>query len=144
MKNRQILGPCQRTKKTVEHECDDDTNCNWCSWYGPKKLGRKIWGSGNQRKNQDHPNYRIIKIGQNTGKSPDNLRRLAVTQTPLKDYLLMLVWKNIIQKYKIQINNFKKIMIIIIFPILISFQVFQSKTNNFPHSYIVSSIPIQN
>ena len=20
-------------KKTVEHESDEDTNCNWCSWY---------------------------------------------------------------------------------------------------------------
>ena len=32
----------------------------------------------------DHPNYNIIKIGQNTEKSPENLRRLAVTQTPVR------------------------------------------------------------
>ncbi len=31
----------------------------------------------------NHPNYSIIKIGQNTEKSPGDLRRLAVTQTPI-------------------------------------------------------------
>ncbi len=29
-------------------------------------------------------NYNIVKIDQNTEKSPGNLRRLAVTQTPVK------------------------------------------------------------
>ena len=26
LKDRQVLGPCQRTKKAVEHESDGDTN----------------------------------------------------------------------------------------------------------------------
>ena len=48
-KDRQILGPCQRTKKIVEHDYDDDdddgdTNCNWCTWNGLKKLKRKTRG----------------------------------------------------------------------------------------------------
>ena len=34
---------------------------------------------------EDKLNFCIIKIGQNTEKSPGNLRRLAVTQTPVKD-----------------------------------------------------------
>ena len=32
--------------------------------------------------NRDHPNGSIIENGQNTEKSPGDLRRLAVTQTP--------------------------------------------------------------
>ena len=32
----------------------------------------------------DHPNNSIIENGQNTKKSPGDLRRLAVTQTPVK------------------------------------------------------------
>ena len=36
-----------------------------------------------------HPNY-IIENGQNTEKSPGDLRRLAVTQSPLKDHQLTL------------------------------------------------------
>ena len=37
------------------------------------------------------PNYSIIENGQNTEKSPRDLRRLAVTQTPVKDHQLMLM-----------------------------------------------------
>ena len=37
-------------------------------------------------KSEIHRNYCIIEIGQNTEKSPGDLRRLAVTQTPVKDH----------------------------------------------------------
>ena len=40
-------------------------------------------------------NYTIAEIGQNTEKSPEGLRRLVVTQTPLKDYQLSLIWKTL-------------------------------------------------
>ena len=39
----------------------------------------------------DHPNYIIIDNGQNTVKSPGDLRRLAITQTPVKDHQLKLM-----------------------------------------------------
>ena len=39
----------------------------------------------------DHPNYRIIGNSQNTEKSPGDLRRLAVTQTPVKNHQLKLM-----------------------------------------------------
>ena len=35
----------------------------------------------------------IKTIGQNTEKSPGDLRRVAVTQTPVKDHQLKLMWK---------------------------------------------------
>ena len=38
-----------------------------------------------------HPNCCIIEIGQNTEKSPGDLRRLAVTQTQVKDHQLTLL-----------------------------------------------------
>ena len=34
----------------------------------------------------DHPNGSIIEIGQNTEKSPGDVRRLDVTQTPGKNH----------------------------------------------------------
>ena len=37
--------------------------------------------------------YCIIKIGQNTEKSPGDLKRLAVTQTPVRNHWLTLVQK---------------------------------------------------
>ena len=44
----------------------------------------------NRRTSRDHPNYSIINIGQITEKRDGNLRRLAVTQTPMKDDQLTL------------------------------------------------------
>ena len=48
-------------------------------------------GLGSWRTSGDHPNNNIIEDGQNTEKSPGDLRRLAVTQTPVKDYQLTLM-----------------------------------------------------
>ena len=44
---------------------------------------------------EDYPNDSIIKNGQNTGESPGNLRRFAVTQTPGKNHQLALIWKTL-------------------------------------------------
>ena len=38
-----------------------------------------------------HPNNSIIENGQNTEKSPGDLKRLAVTQSPVKDHQLTLM-----------------------------------------------------
>ena len=48
---------------------------------------------GNKRTVGVNPNYYIIEKGQNTEKSPWDLRRLAVTQTLVKYYQLTLMWK---------------------------------------------------
>ena len=40
---------------------------------------------------KDNLDYSIIKIGQNTEKSPGDLRRLAVMQTLVRKHQLMLV-----------------------------------------------------
>ena len=48
-------------------------------------------GFGSWRTSGDHPNYSIIENGQNTEKSPIDLRRLAVIQTPVKDHQLTLM-----------------------------------------------------
>ena len=47
------------------------------------------------RMSGDHSKFNIVEIGQNTEKSPGDLRRLAVTQTPMKNYRLMLVRKTL-------------------------------------------------
>ena len=57
----------------------------------PKDMEKNPEGIGNRRKNQNHPNCSIVEIGYNTEKSPGNLRRFAVTQTPVKDPQLTLV-----------------------------------------------------
>ena len=56
-------------------------------------LGTGTGGLENKGKSGYHLNYSIAEIGQNTEKSPGDPRRLAVTQTPVKDHQQTLVWK---------------------------------------------------
>ena len=43
------------------------------------------------RPSGDHPNDSIVENGLNIEKNPGDLRRLSVTQTPVKDHQLMLM-----------------------------------------------------
>ena len=72
--------PADYRVKTVEHENDDYRRG---LIQELEDIEFKVSG--------DHPNYCIIKIGQNTEKSPGDLRRRAVTQTPVKGHQLTLV-----------------------------------------------------
>ena len=87
----------------MEHDGDGDTNCYWSVLNGPQRLGKKIGVSGNQWKIRDHTDHSIVKIGQNTAKSPGNLRRLAVTQNPVKDHKLKF-WFGLVSlpKFKLE------------------------------------------
>ena len=40
-KDRQILGPCQRTEKTVEHEGEGRADCDWDLWNNPQRVGKE-------------------------------------------------------------------------------------------------------
>ena len=62
VQDRQILGPCLRAEKPVEHESDGDTNFSLCPWNKSLRLEKKTRGIGDQRKNQDHPDYSTVKI----------------------------------------------------------------------------------
>ena len=73
-------------KKTSEHEIGGDINCNWWERYSHQGIGKGAEILGNKRISGNHPDYSIIKIGQNTEKSPGNLRRLAVTKTSVENH----------------------------------------------------------
>ena len=75
--------------------CDVYTNCNWCFWYSHQRIYKGTGWLGNMKTSGDHPKYWIIEIGQNTEKGPGDLRRLAVTQTPVKDHQITLMWKTL-------------------------------------------------
>ena len=63
----------------MELESDGYTNCNRCSYYNHQRTGTRTGGLGNKRISGDHPNYSIIEIGQDTEKSPVDVRRLEET-----------------------------------------------------------------
>ena len=54
-------------------------------------IGTKTGGLGNKRASGNNPNYCIIEVGQNTEKSPEGLRRLAVTEILVKDHQVTLM-----------------------------------------------------
>ena len=64
-----------------------------CFWHSNQRIIKRPRGLGSWRTSRDHPNDSIIENGQNTKKSPGDLRRLAVTQTPMKNHRLTLMWK---------------------------------------------------
>ena len=77
----------------MEHDGDGVTNCCWGTWDNPQRIGKRTGGLVNKKTSVNHPDYCIINIGQNTEKSPGDRRRLAVTQTPVRNYQLMVAWK---------------------------------------------------
>ena len=77
----------------MEDESDSDTNCIWYVRYSHQRTGTGTWGLWNRRTRGDHPNNSISEIGNNTEKSPGDLRRLAVTRATVKNHRLTLLWK---------------------------------------------------
>ena len=90
-KKRQILESCSRAEKAVGHEGNSYTNCYCCYWKAHSGLGKVIGWIENQTKNQEHPYQRTVTLEYL--KSSGDLRRLAVTQTSVKNHQLKLVWK---------------------------------------------------
>ena len=70
---------------------DSDISSDWCTRNNPQRLGKGILRLGNKWTSGNHPVYCIVKIGQNTEKTPQDLKRLAFTQNPVKKPHIFLV-----------------------------------------------------
>ena len=90
-KRDKYLDLARELKKTMKHDGGDEANCDWCTRVSCQKIGKGFGRLGIKTTSRDHTYYNIIKIGQNTKKRPGVLRRLAVTQTAVRNYRLMLV-----------------------------------------------------
>ena len=78
-----------RELRKLEHEGGGNTSYNKLTWNSPQRQEKGTGRVVNKRRNRDYPEYSIIEISQNTKKGPEDLGRIAVTQTPLKNHLLM-------------------------------------------------------
>ena len=65
--------------------------CSWCARYSHQRIDKGTGGLGTKRTSGDHPKDSIIKIGQNTKKSPGDLRTFAAAQTPVRNHHQTLV-----------------------------------------------------
>ena len=93
IKEKSVLRLCQRTKKKKQQNFGNMKVTVISIEVGslgtiPKDLVRGL--EDLEIKGRGHPDYCIIKIGQNTEKSPGDLREFAITQTPVKDHQLAL------------------------------------------------------
>ena len=89
---------CLRTKKANEFEGDGNTSCNWCTWNNLQGLLEgleylKIRG----QMETIHPTA-IMRIGQNTEKDLEDLKRLDVVHIPMKYHQVTLVRKHLKSK----------------------------------------------
>ena len=92
------LNLARELKKTMEHEDDSDTNCNWCTWNNPQRIDKWIGRLRNKKTSTDHPDYCIIKISKDTEKSHGDLKRLAVAQIPVENHQLTKMEKTLKSK----------------------------------------------
>ena len=118
-------------KKCTVPESDGETNCGWSICNNPQRIGKGTLIFEDKRTRRDHPDYSIFKIGQNTKKSPWNLRRLAVTRTPLRNYQLTLVWKTLKEVKDCHLNSSGKTSA--------NAGLKNSQMNNIHHLYIIDS-----
>ena len=75
----------------MEHESNDCANCDWYFRQNNKRIVKRPGGLVSWRTGRDYPNDSIAKNGQNPETSPGDLRRHAVTQTPVKNHQLTLI-----------------------------------------------------
>ena len=92
-KKDKYLNLAREFLRNLERESDTSTNCNWSSWYSHERIDTRTRELGNNMTSGNHPDYCIIKIRQNSEKSPGHMKRLAVTQTPVKKHKLQLIYK---------------------------------------------------
>ena len=77
----------------MENRGDSYTNRDWCFRYRNQRIIKGTGVFGSWKTSGYHLNYSIIENRQNTEMTPEDLRRLAVTQTPIKNHQLKLMWK---------------------------------------------------
>ena len=75
----------------MEHESNDCANCVLCVRHNNLRIIKRPEGLGSWRTGRDYPNDSIARSGQNPEMSPGDLRKLAVTQTPVKNRQLTLM-----------------------------------------------------
>ena len=70
----------------MEHESVNCTNCDWCFWHSDWRIIKELGGFGSWL--ETIKTTALLKTTRISEKSPGDLRRLAVSQTPVKNHQL--------------------------------------------------------
>ena len=74
---------------------DNYTSRGSCFWYILQMIIKGTGGLGHKKMRGDHANNYITEKGQNTEQRSVDLRRIAVSETPVKDRQLNLMRKTL-------------------------------------------------
>ena len=76
-----------RELKKLQNMSDSDTNCSWCTWNGPQRLGKGTERNENQMEDWDHPDYRIVENSWRPEKTccPSNSSEISPPDTRVKN-----------------------------------------------------------
>ena len=85
----------------MEYEGDRDINCKWCARKNSKRFVKVTERLRNQRRGEDHPNYRN-EIVLNNVKSLEDLREVALLKNPAKDHQPTFVSKKLSDNASVQ------------------------------------------
>ena len=99
-KKYKYLDLIRAMKKTMEHESDGGTNCNWNAQDSHQSIDKGTRVLENKRTSGDHPNVSII----NAEKSPGDLRRLSVFYSSSRKPLAKASVKNSQRSKRVIIN----------------------------------------
>ena len=72
------LDLARKLKKIMEPGGNGGTNCSWRTWNNLQRFDKVTGRLRNQRTTRDHSDQNITKIGQNTEKSPWDLKKFAI------------------------------------------------------------------
>ena len=56
-------------------ESNGDTISSWSTEFGSQKIGKKVRGTGNQKKNKNSTDHNTVKIRLKTQKNLENMRK---------------------------------------------------------------------
>ena len=94
-KKDKYLHPARELKKLWKTEVSVVPIVIGVFWHSDWMIIRWLGGFGIWRMCGDYPDDSIIEDDQHTEKSLGDLRRLDVTQTPVKHHQLTLTWKTL-------------------------------------------------
>ena len=78
-----------------------NTNCNWCSWYGHKRVVTGTWRLKNNGTSGDNPNYNMLKIDQKYCEESWRLEKICCRS----NYSERPMWNADVKNSQNNINN---------------------------------------
>ena len=79
----------------MEHVGDGDTNSNWCTRYRHQRICTRTGDLEIRGRVETIQSTALLRSAKIVRRFPETWGNFTVTQTPMRNYLLTLVWKTL-------------------------------------------------